>query len=75
MKQFKFFKGQSTGPLYWRTAMGEYKLVSDMSNEHIYNLIMMLPGDQIPNPYLGKTHKQWKNIFKAELRYRLNGRV
>jgi hypothetical protein len=55
--------------------MGEYKLVYDMSNEHIYNLIMMLPGDEIPNPYLGKTHIQWKNIFKAELRYRLNGRV
>ena len=75
MKPFKFFQGKKYEPLYWRTAMGEHKLVSDMSNEHIYNLIMMLPGDEIPNPYLGKTHQQWKNIFKAVLRHRLNGRV
>lgn len=73
MKPFKFFQRKKYEPLYWRTAMGEHKLVSDMSNEHIYNLIMMLPGDEIPNPYLGKTHQQWKNIFKAVLRYRLNG--
>jgi hypothetical protein len=75
MNQFKFFQVKKYEPLYWRTAMGEHKLVYDMSNEHIYNLIMMLPSDKIPNPYLGKTHQQWKNIFKAELRYRLNGRV
>jgi hypothetical protein len=35
----------------------------------------MLPGDKIPDPYLGKTNQQWRNIFKEELRYRLNGRV
>lgn len=75
MKSFKFFKGQNSEPLFWRTAMGEYKLVSEMSNEHIFNISIMLAhnGGEIPDPYLGRTNQEWKEIFENELRNRTNG--
>jgi hypothetical protein len=73
MNQFKFFKGQINEPLYWKTAMGEYKLVSEMTPEHMFNICIILnQGDEIPNPYLGKTHQEWKGIFEDELRRRIN---
>ena len=65
MKEFKFF--QKPEPLYWRTAMGEYKLISEMSGEHLFNVIGVLRKDMIPNPYLGKTKDEWLNIFGKEL--------
>jgi hypothetical protein len=74
MNQFKFFKGQINEPLYWKTAMGEYKLVSEMTPEHMFNICVILnQGEgEIPNPYLGKTHQEWKGIFEGELRRRIN---
>jgi hypothetical protein len=74
MNQFKFFKGQSSGPLFWRTAMGEYKLVSEMTPEHMFNICVILNQGEgvIPDPYLGKTHQEWKGIFEGELRRRIN---
>ena len=71
MKEFKFFKGIKVEPLYWRTAMGEYKLLSEMSNGHIYNICTLLEGDGIPDPYIGRTNQEWKEIFENELRNRL----
>ena len=75
MNQFKFFKGQVNEPLYWKTAMGEYKLVSEMTSEHIFNICFILTngGCEIPNPYLGKTNEEWKEIFEDELIKRTNG--
>ena len=74
MNQFKFFKGQVSKPLFWRTAMGEYKLISDMTNEHMFNICILLTrgGGEIPDPYLGKTNQEWKEIFEDELRNRIN---
>ena len=74
MNQFKFFKGQANGPLFWRTAMGEYKLVSEMTSEHMFNICLTLTLDRgtIPDPYLGKTNQEWKEIFEDELRNRIN---
>jgi hypothetical protein len=75
MNQFKFFKGQVIEPLYWRTAMGEYKSLSEMTSEHIFNICFILTngGCEIPNPYLGKTNEEWKEIFEDELIKRTNG--
>lgn len=75
MKKFKFFKGQEIKPLYWKTAMGEHKLVSEMTSEHIFNICLILThgGCEIPDPYLGKTNEEWKEIFENELRNRTNG--
>ena len=75
MKQFKFFKGLKAEPLFWRTAMGEYKLVSDMSTEHIGNIISVIYDGQIPDPYLEKTNEEWRSIFENELRNRLYDRI
>jgi hypothetical protein len=74
MNQFKFFKGQVNEPLYWRTAMGEYKLVSEMTPEHMFNICVLFStgGGEIPDPYLGKTNQEWKEIFEGELRRRIN---
>ena len=75
MNQFKFFKGQVIEPLYWRTAMGEYKSLSEMTSEHIFNICLTLTLDRgtIPDPYLGKTNQEWKEIFEGELIKRTNG--
>ena len=74
MNQFKFFKGQVIEPLYWRTAMGEYKLVSEMTPEHMFNICTLFTngGGEIPDPYLGKTNQEWKEIFEGELSRRIN---
>jgi hypothetical protein len=75
MLDFKFFKGQVIKPLYWKTAMGEYKLVSEMTSEHIFNICFILTHGtcEIPDPYLGKTNEEWLKIFEDELKDRTNG--
>jgi hypothetical protein len=75
MNQFKFFKGKKSEPLYWITAMGEGKLVSTMSGEHIVNIMGVINDGCIPNPYIGRTNIEWMEIFENELRNRINGRV
>jgi hypothetical protein len=74
MNQFKFFKGYLTEEIYWRTAMFEYIALSHMTPEHMFNICVMLTEErsEIPNPYLGKTHQEWKGIFEGELRRRIN---
>lgn len=73
MKRFNFFKGKVSEPLFWRTAMGEYKLITEMSSGHIFNICTLLHGDAIPNPYFNRTHGEWQYIFENELRNRTNG--
>jgi hypothetical protein len=75
MIQFKFFKGQTIDPTFWRTVMGEHILVSDMSGEHIVNIMGVMNDGYISNPYIGKTNIEWMEIFENELRNRINGRV
>jgi hypothetical protein len=70
MNRFKFFRGQSNEPLYWVTAMGEGKLVSTMSGEHIVNVMRTITDGYIPNPYIGRGNIEWMEIFEAELNYR-----
>ena len=70
MNQFKFFKGKLNEPLYWITAMGEGKLVSSMSGEHIVNVMITITNGHIPNPYIGRTNIEWMEVFEAELNYR-----
>ncbi len=55
--------------------MGEYKSLSEMTSEHIFNICFILTngGCEIPNPYLGKTNEEWKEIFEDELIKRTNG--
>jgi len=70
MNRFKFFRGQANEPLYWITAMGEGKLVSSMSGEHIVNVMRTITNGHIPNPYIGRTNIEWMEVFEAELNYR-----
>ena len=55
--------------------MGEGKLVSIMSGEHIVNIMGVINDGCIPNPYIGRTNIEWMEIFENELRNRINGRV
>jgi len=75
MNQFKFFKGKLNEPLYWLTAMGDIKLISTMSVDYMVNVTRMITDGYIPNPYIGRTHIEWMEIFENELRNRINGRV
>ena len=65
MKPFKFF--QKPEPIYWITAMGDAKLVSTMSVDHMVNITRMITDGYIPNLYIGKTNDEWLNIFGKEL--------
>ena len=68
MKPFKFF--QKPEQIYWITAMGEGKLISTMSVDHMVNITRMITDGYIPNPYIGKTHTEWMGIFEQEMRNR-----
>jgi hypothetical protein len=70
VKPFKFFKGKVNEPIYWLTAMGDAKLVSTMSVDHMVNITRMITDGYILNPYIGKTHIEWMEIFEQELRNR-----
>ena len=67
MKRFKFFRSE---PLYWVTAMGDAMLVSEMSGEHIVNIMGVITDGHVPNPYIGRTNIEWMEIFEQELRNR-----
>ena len=67
VKPFKFFRSE---PLYWVTAMGEGKLISTMSAEHIVNIMGVITDGYVPNPYIGRTNIEWMEIFEQELRNR-----
>jgi hypothetical protein len=69
MKPFKFFKDNNE-PVYWLTAMGDIKSISTMSVDYIVNVTRMITDGYIPNPYIGKTHIEWMEIFEQELRNR-----
>jgi len=69
MKPFKFFRDNKE-PLYWITTMGEGKLISTMSVDHMVNITRLITDGCIPNPYIGRTNIEWMEIFQQELRNR-----
>ena len=57
----------------WVTANGLRHPLSRLSISHVKNIITCLNGYgemEIPNPYQGKTHDQWREIFDKELKRR-----
>lgn len=69
MSEFRFFKGKEQ--ILWKTAMGQYIPVPQLTIDHINNIITCIAGEHIPNPYLGKTNNEWLNILEKEMMNRL----
>ena len=68
VKPFKFF--QSEQIVRWRTANGLTHPIHTISTDHIVSIIRCMDGDgnmRIPNPYEGRTHDEWLNIFHNEI--------
>jgi hypothetical protein len=73
MKPFKFF--QEPKKIRWRTGNGLTHPIETISVDHIVNIIRCMSGNgdmTIPNPYEGRTHNEWCEIFDNELRRRTN---
>jgi hypothetical protein len=73
MKDFKFFVGVEDEFITWRTSSGRHTPIEWMTTQHIKNTICCLRGERgttIPNPYFGKTHREWISIFTNELNNR-----
>jgi hypothetical protein len=73
MKPFKFF--QEPKPIRWVTANGLSHRLENISIDHIVSIIRCMDGDgnmRIPNPYEGRTHSEWINIFHNEIERRRN---
>jgi len=72
MRTFKFFQDEIH---IWVTYNGTSVPVNEISDKHMNNIIKCLMGHgevEIPNPYLGKTHEEWFNIFREEIQRRLS---
>ena len=70
---FKFFEGQQKEEVIWRTHRGTHIPILWMTSRHIQNALNCLQGEgemEIPNPYFGKTHREWIRIFEQELNRR-----
>jgi len=77
MRDFKFFEGVGDiieeEMVVWRTSSGRHTPIEMMTSQHINNVINCLTGVgevSIPNPYFGKSHQEWMNLFTRELNYR-----
>lgn len=71
MRPFKFFQSEPT--IRWRTANGLTHPIHTISIDHIVSIVRCMNGDgnmRIPNPYEGRTHSEWINIFHNELNRR-----
>ena len=72
MKPFKFFQEPKPiqSPIRWRTANGLTHRLENISVDHIMSIVRCMNGlgDMgIPNPYEGRTHSEWIDIFHNEL--------
>ena len=70
---FKFFQGKKEEEVIWRTHRGTHIPILWMTSRHIQNALNCLRGEGemgIPNPYFGKTHREWIRIFEQELNRR-----
>ena len=73
MRDFKFFIGVPDEELVWKTATGRNVPILWMTTNHINNALNCLKGEsnvEIPNPYFGKSHRQWISLFTNELNNR-----
>jgi hypothetical protein len=69
MKPFKFFR-DNTPRVEWRTAGGLRHPLTAISTNHIMNIMNCLSGMgnmTIPEPYDGRTRREWFVIFHNEL--------
>ena len=65
---FKFFKGREI--IEWRTHTGIRREITQLTTEHIYNILACLEGRgrlRIPDPYQNKTNNEWYDIMILEL--------
>ena len=68
IKDFKFF--QEPTPIRWVTANGLSHRLENISIDHIVSIVRCMRGHgdiRIPNPYEGRTHSEWIDIFHNEL--------
>jgi hypothetical protein len=73
MKSFKFFNSVDEEPIVWKTARGLHIPLWWMTSRHIKNALLCLRGEgemEIPNPYMGKSNREWISIFVNELNRR-----
>ena len=73
IKPFKFF--QEPKKIRWVTRNGLSHPIEYISTDHIVNIIRCMNGEGnmvIPNPYCGKSHSEWCDIFHNELYRRRN---
>jgi hypothetical protein len=70
MKEFKFFEDTDIEEIVWRTHRGAHVPILWMTSRHIQNALNCLKGEgemEIPNPYFGRTKREWIRIFEHEL--------
>jgi hypothetical protein len=73
IKDFKFF--QEPKKIRWVTANGLSHPIEYISVDHIASIIRYMEVDgnmRIPNPYEGRTHSEWIDIFHNEIERRRN---
>lgn len=58
---------------YWDSKNGTRVYLHGMDTGHIKNILNCLQGkgnSDIPNPWCFKSHREWKEVFTQELKYR-----
>jgi hypothetical protein len=74
MKPFKFFNiVEDAESIIWKTARGRHIPLLWMTSIHIKNALKCLRGSGellIPDPYMGRSHREWISIFINELNNR-----
>jgi hypothetical protein len=72
-----YFLGGIQPTIQWRTANGLTYPINTMSIDHIVSVVRCMNGDGnmvIPNPYEGRTHTEWYEIFHNEMLRRRGNR-
>jgi hypothetical protein len=71
MKPFKFFDiNEDEESIIWKTARGMHVPILWMTSLHIKNALLCLKGEglaEIPDPYMGRSNREWITIFEHEL--------
>lgn len=74
--KFKFLSGKVDYDRHntvWRTKTGRQTPIFWMTNTHLENCLRCLNGQgesEIPDPYFGKSKREWIGIFETELSIR-----
>jgi hypothetical protein len=74
--EYKFFHGKRHDRnVVWRNHRGRHIPLFYMTNKHIFNCLNCIAGigeQTISDPYMGKSHEEWVEIFTTELNLRDN---